>query len=129
FLSTDLPTTYKVLIEKTYTWIEAKEVSTNGAPNYHREGFDRFNKGSFWENSKGRKKKKDRLSPYKGFNHGLLANLSKSLREILETEKAAKCFKQPPYMVGSRRSRDMTKYCHFHKDHGQDTNQFRALRH
>nr|GEX73733.1 hypothetical protein [Tanacetum cinerariifolium] len=31
FLSTDLPTTYKGLMEKTYTWIEAREVETNRA--------------------------------------------------------------------------------------------------
>ncbi|GJW87426.1 hypothetical protein Tco_0162766 [Tanacetum coccineum] len=31
FLSTDLPTTYKGLMEKTYTWIKANEVATNGA--------------------------------------------------------------------------------------------------
>nr|GEW80725.1 reverse transcriptase domain-containing protein [Tanacetum cinerariifolium] len=42
FLSADLPTTYKGLIEKTYTWIKAKEVATNGAPNDHREGFNRY---------------------------------------------------------------------------------------
>nr|GEU78506.1 putative reverse transcriptase domain-containing protein [Tanacetum cinerariifolium] len=41
FLSTYLPTTYKGLTEKTYTWIKAKEVATNGALNDHREGFDR----------------------------------------------------------------------------------------
>ncbi|GJX50656.1 hypothetical protein Tco_0277501 [Tanacetum coccineum] len=35
FLSTDLPTTYKGLMEKTYTWIEAKEVATIEAPNDH----------------------------------------------------------------------------------------------
>ncbi|GJR93611.1 reverse transcriptase domain-containing protein [Tanacetum coccineum] len=29
FLSTNLPTTYKGLMEKTYTWIEAKEFATN----------------------------------------------------------------------------------------------------
>ncbi|GJY56816.1 hypothetical protein Tco_0455931 [Tanacetum coccineum] len=40
FLSTYLPTTYKGLMQKTYTWIEAKEVATNRAPNDHREGFD-----------------------------------------------------------------------------------------
>ncbi|GJV24049.1 reverse transcriptase domain-containing protein [Tanacetum coccineum] len=28
-LSTDLPATYKAMMEKTYTWIEAKEVATN----------------------------------------------------------------------------------------------------
>nr|GEW56671.1 hypothetical protein [Tanacetum cinerariifolium] len=32
-LSTDLPSTYKGLMEKTYTWIEAKEIAANGAPN------------------------------------------------------------------------------------------------
>ncbi|GJX03850.1 hypothetical protein Tco_0189766 [Tanacetum coccineum] len=64
----DLPTTYKGLMEKTYTWIEAKEVATNGAPNTHREGFNMFNKGSYWDNNKGRKKDRDRFFVYKGFN-------------------------------------------------------------
>ncbi|GJZ34354.1 hypothetical protein Tco_0580171 [Tanacetum coccineum] len=54
-LSTDLPITYKGLIEKTYTWIETKEVATNGAPNDHRESFDRFKKGTSWGNNKGNK--------------------------------------------------------------------------
>ncbi|GJR10899.1 reverse transcriptase domain-containing protein [Tanacetum coccineum] len=50
FLSTDLPTTYKGLMEKTYTWIEAREVATNETLNDHREGFDRFKKNSSWDN-------------------------------------------------------------------------------
>ncbi|GJX77665.1 hypothetical protein Tco_0324476 [Tanacetum coccineum] len=129
FLSTDLPTTYKGLMEKNYNWIEAKEVATNGAPNDHKEGFDRFNKGVSWDNSKGKKKNRDRFSLYKGSNHGLLTNLSKSPREILATEKVAKTFKQPPRMVKNRRSCDMSKYCHFHEDHGHETNQCRELRH
>ncbi|GJW05355.1 hypothetical protein Tco_1564211 [Tanacetum coccineum] len=95
----------------------------------HKEGFDRFNKGVSWDNSKGKKKNRDRFSLYKGSNHGLLTNLSKSLREILATEKVAKTFKQPPRMVGKRQSRDMSKYCHFHEDHGHETNQCRELRH
>ncbi|GJX49240.1 hypothetical protein Tco_0276085 [Tanacetum coccineum] len=116
-------------MEKTYTSIEAKEVANNGAPNDHREGFDKFSKGSSWDNYKGRKKGRDRFSSYKGSNHGLLANLSKSSRENLATKKAAKCFKQPPRMVGRRPSCNMTKYCHFHKDHRHDTNQCLELRH
>ncbi|GKC75064.1 hypothetical protein Tco_1125838 [Tanacetum coccineum] len=63
FLSTDLPTTYKGLMEKTYTWIEAKEVATNGSPSDHKEGFDKFNKGFSWDNRKGRKKNQDRRLP------------------------------------------------------------------
>ncbi|GJX89000.1 reverse transcriptase domain-containing protein [Tanacetum coccineum] len=106
FISMDLPTIYKGLMEKTYTWIEAKE-----------------------DNSKGKKKNKDRFSPYKGSNHRLLFNLSKSPREILATKKAAKAFKQPPRMVRSRKSRVMSKYCHFYEDHRHDTNQCRELRH
>ncbi|GJU03165.1 reverse transcriptase domain-containing protein [Tanacetum coccineum] len=45
-LSTDLPSTYKGLMEKTYTWIEAREVATNGAPNDRRENFERSKNSS-----------------------------------------------------------------------------------
>ncbi|GKF66585.1 hypothetical protein Tco_0193102, partial [Tanacetum coccineum] len=112
----------------TYTWIEAREVATNGTSNDHREGFNRFKKNSSWDNNKG-KKNIDRFSPYSGSNHRLLSNLSKSPREILATKKGAKSFEQPPRMIGSRRSCDMTKYCHFHEDHGHDTNDCLELRH
>nr|GEU88062.1 hypothetical protein [Tanacetum cinerariifolium] len=107
FLSTNLPTTYKGLIEKTYTWIKAKEVATNGAPNNRREGFKSFNKGPSWNNNKGKKKNGDMFSSYCGPNHRLLSNLSKSPREILATEKVTKTFEQPPRLVRSRRSRDI----------------------
>ncbi|GJS26654.1 hypothetical protein Tco_0487274 [Tanacetum coccineum] len=82
FFSTILPMTYKGLMEKTYTWIEVKEVATNGNPNDHKEGFDRFNKGFSWDNNNtGKNKNRDKFSPYKGSKHGLLTNLSKSPRE------------------------------------------------
>ncbi|GJX98020.1 reverse transcriptase domain-containing protein [Tanacetum coccineum] len=42
---------------------------------------------------KGRKKDRERFSPYKGSNHGLLANLSKSRREILVTQKIEEAVK------------------------------------
>ncbi|GJR27521.1 reverse transcriptase domain-containing protein [Tanacetum coccineum] len=73
-------------------------------------------------------KGRDWFSPYQGPNHGLLSNLSKSPKEILATEKAAKSFEQPPRMFGSRQSQDMYKYFHFHEDHGHDTNDYRQLR-
>ncbi|GJX12442.1 hypothetical protein Tco_0204200 [Tanacetum coccineum] len=44
--STDLPSTFKGLQEKTYTWIEAREVATNGALNDQRENFKRSRKSS-----------------------------------------------------------------------------------
>ncbi|GKB22332.1 hypothetical protein Tco_0856255 [Tanacetum coccineum] len=125
-LFTDLPSTYKGLMEKTYTWIEGRKVTTNGTPNDRRENFERSRKSS-WDNNQGQKGR-DRFSPYKGPNHGLLSNLSKSPGEILAIEKAARSFKQPPRMFGSRRSRDMSKYYHFHEDHGHDTNDCRQLR-
>ncbi|GJT04117.1 hypothetical protein Tco_0838579 [Tanacetum coccineum] len=129
FLSRDLPTTYKDLMEKTYIWIKAKEVATNRAPNDHKEGFDRFNKGFSWDNNKGKKRNQENFSPYNASNHGLLTNLSNSLREILATEKVAKTFELPPRMVGNKRSHDMPKYCHFHEDHRHETNQCLELRH
>ncbi|GJR74151.1 reverse transcriptase domain-containing protein [Tanacetum coccineum] len=125
-LSTDLPSTYKGLMEKTYTWVEAREVATNGASSDRRDSFERSKKSS-WDNNRGQKNK-DRFSPYRGPNHGLLPSLSKSPKEILATEKAARSFEPPPKMFGSKRSRDMSKYCHFHEDYGHDTNDCRHLR-
>ncbi|GJW36213.1 reverse transcriptase domain-containing protein [Tanacetum coccineum] len=45
-LSTDLPSTYKGLMKKTYTWIKAREVATNGAPKDQRDNFERSRKSS-----------------------------------------------------------------------------------
>ncbi|GJT47438.1 hypothetical protein Tco_0956153 [Tanacetum coccineum] len=113
-------------MEKTYTWIEAREVATNKAPNDRRDKFERSRKSS-WDNERGQKSR-DRFSPYRGPNHGLLSSLSKSPREILAIEKVARSFEQPHRMLGSRRSRDMSKYCYFHEDYGHDTNDCRQLR-
>ncbi|GJV16597.1 reverse transcriptase domain-containing protein [Tanacetum coccineum] len=85
FLSTDLPTTYKGLMEKTYTWIEAKEVATNGASNNIKEGFDKINKGFSWDNNKERKKNQDRSLRvnYKILLIGFSGEHSWPLREAL----------------------------------------------
>ncbi|GJV86218.1 hypothetical protein Tco_1530156 [Tanacetum coccineum] len=89
FLSTDLPTTYKALTEKTYTWIEAKEVVTNGALVEYREGFDRPRRNTLWGNSRNRNKSRD--------------------RDILATKKAVKAFSPPPHMTARGKNRDMSK--------------------
>ncbi|GKD56374.1 hypothetical protein Tco_1289761, partial [Tanacetum coccineum] len=39
-LSTDLPSTYKGLMEKTYTWVKAREVATNGASGDRGDNFE-----------------------------------------------------------------------------------------
>ncbi|GJZ03710.1 putative ribonuclease H-like domain-containing protein, partial [Tanacetum coccineum] len=102
-LSTNLPSTYKGLMEKTYTWIEAREVSINGAPNDRRDNFERSRKPS-WNNGRGQRSR-DRFSPYQGPNHGLLSSLSKSPREILVTKKVAKTFEQPPWLPEKERKK------------------------
>nr|GEV22231.1 hypothetical protein [Tanacetum cinerariifolium] len=53
-LFTDLPSIYKGLMEKTNTWIEAREVATNRAPSDRRENFKRSKKSS-WDNNRGQK--------------------------------------------------------------------------
>ncbi|GJY06979.1 hypothetical protein Tco_0374033 [Tanacetum coccineum] len=121
-LSTDLPTTYKGLMEKTYTWVKAREVATNGISSDQRESFERLKKSS-WDNNRGQKNK-DMFSPYRGPNHGLLFNLSKSPIEILAIERAVKRFKPPPKTFGSKRPGDTSKYCHFHEDYRHNTNDF-----
>nr|GEV52027.1 reverse transcriptase domain-containing protein [Tanacetum cinerariifolium] len=90
------------------------------------EIFERSRKSS-WDNNQG-PKGRDRFSPYRRPNQELLSNLFKSPKEIIATEKAARSFEQLPRMFGSRRSRDMSKYCHFHEDYGHDTNDCHKLR-
>nr|GEW30369.1 hypothetical protein [Tanacetum cinerariifolium] len=114
-LSTYLPSTYKGLIEKTYTWVEAKEVATNDVSNNQRDDLERSKK-FYWGNSIGQKDR-GRFPHYKGQNHKLLSNLVESPREILATEKLAKAFEQPPRFPGAYWSKDKTRYCHFHEDH------------
>nr|GEV06212.1 hypothetical protein [Tanacetum cinerariifolium] len=99
-LFTNLPSTYKGLMEKTYTWVEAREVATNGASSDRRDSFKRSKKCS-WDNNRGQKNK-DKFSPYQGPNHGLLPSMSKSPKEILATEKAARSFEQPPKMFRTK---------------------------
>ncbi|GKD47809.1 hypothetical protein Tco_1276785, partial [Tanacetum coccineum] len=78
-LSTDLPSTYKGLMEKTYTWIEAREVATNRAPSDRRENFKRSRKSS-WDNNKGQKGR-DRNQIEEAVKSGQLSHLVKGIKK------------------------------------------------
>ncbi|GJV74725.1 hypothetical protein Tco_1506309 [Tanacetum coccineum] len=80
----DLPSTYKGLMEKTYTWIKAREVATNGAPNDRRGNFKRSKKSS-WDNNRGHKSR-DRFSPYRGPNSPVCAKAQE--RSLLQKRAA-----------------------------------------
>ncbi|GJY32325.1 reverse transcriptase domain-containing protein [Tanacetum coccineum] len=97
-LSIDLPLTYKGLMEKTYTWVEAREVATNGISSDRMDSFDRPKKSSLNHN-KGQMDGR-RSFPYKGESHKLLSNLAKSPREILATERIADRRKDPRAITG-----------------------------
>ncbi|GJT21619.1 hypothetical protein Tco_0891556 [Tanacetum coccineum] len=72
---------------------------------------------------------RSRSFPYKGESHKLLSNLVKSPREILATERVAKTFERPLWLLGPNWSKDKTRYCHFHKDYEHETNKCQELKH
>ncbi|GKC69207.1 hypothetical protein Tco_1115090 [Tanacetum coccineum] len=78
-------------MEKTYTWVEAREVATNGISSDRMDSFDRPKKSS-WNHNKGQMDGR-RSFPYKGESHKLLSNLAKSPREILATERIEEAVK------------------------------------
>nr|GEU40921.1 reverse transcriptase domain-containing protein [Tanacetum cinerariifolium] len=122
-LSTDLPPTYKGLIEKTYTWVEAREVATNSVLNDQRDSFERPKKSS-WNNNKGQMGR-SRSFPYERESYQLLSNLAKIPREIFATERVSKTFEHPLRLLGPNWPNDKTRYCHFHEEYGHETNKFR----
>nr|GEW67469.1 hypothetical protein [Tanacetum cinerariifolium] len=122
----DLPDTYKGLIEKMYTLVEAREVATNGISNDRRDSFKRPEKSS-WNNNKGQMGR-SRSFPYKGESHKLLSNLAKSPRDIFTTERVAKTLERPPRLPGPNWPIDKTRYCHFHEDYGYETNKCQELK-
>nr|GEV55886.1 hypothetical protein [Tanacetum cinerariifolium] len=110
-----------------YTWIEPKEVATNEALVEYVEGSNRPTKSFSRDGSGSRKKNRDKFILYNKDN-GILGSLFKSLREILATKKVAKAFNPHTRMTGKGKNRDTTKYCHFYKDHGHNTNYCRELK-
>ncbi|GKC31818.1 reverse transcriptase domain-containing protein [Tanacetum coccineum] len=61
--------------------------------------------------------------------HKLLSNLVKSPREILAIERIAKTFELLLQLPRPNWSKDKTRYCHFHKDYGHETNKYQELKH
>ncbi|GKE09734.1 hypothetical protein Tco_1413285, partial [Tanacetum coccineum] len=80
--------------------------------------------------SKNRVKGQKPALPYKGESpQNVYPNLVKSPRDILATERVAKTFERPPWLPGPNWSKDKTRYCHFHKDYGHETNKCQELKH
>nr|GEV56716.1 hypothetical protein [Tanacetum cinerariifolium] len=76
-------------MENTYTWIEAREVATNGSPNDQRKGFERSKKNISWDNNKGQKNRY-RFSPYRGSNHRHHIKKAVKSRQLDEWKKKEK---------------------------------------
>nr|GEU88150.1 hypothetical protein [Tanacetum cinerariifolium] len=130
FISTELPKSYDELMEKTYSWLQAGETTSEGKIINFMDSStrDKTQKGRPWEGSRKKNKdKRDRFSLYKEPNLRILQSLAKSPREILVTKKVGKIFMKPPKMVSN--TRDTSKYCEFHQDYGYDTNACIELKH
>lgn len=107
--------------------VAAEETASEGKPVIFIDNNDKGLKGNPWECSRKRNRDKcDRHSPYKEPNHEILQNLTKSPKDILNTEKESQRFNKPLKMVS--KSRDTSKYCEFHEDFGHDTNACRELK-
>nr|GEU62257.1 hypothetical protein [Tanacetum cinerariifolium] len=99
----------------------------NPPPNEYVEGSNRPTKRFSWDGSRSRKKNRGKFTPYNKDN-GILESLFKSLRELLAIKKVVKAFNPHTRMTGKRKNKDITKYCHFCKDHGHNTNYYRELK-
>ncbi|GJQ93772.1 reverse transcriptase domain-containing protein [Tanacetum coccineum] len=94
-LSTDLPPTYKGLMEKTYTRVKAREVATNGVLNDRRDSFERPRKSS-WNNNKGQMDK----------NYGHETNKCRELKH--QIEEAVKTGQLAHLVKGVTKKREKT---------------------
>lgn len=121
-LSVDLPKTYNDLKNKALIWLDLKETAANSIRAPIQDGD--LSSGKRKHQNMGGKDGRQRhpFNRDEGTrNLAPLAELTKSPRQILATERAARTFTQPPKMQ-SRGKRDFNLYCEFHADHGHDTN-------
>ncbi|GJZ82211.1 hypothetical protein Tco_0647384 [Tanacetum coccineum] len=121
---------YNIKQEKESSWFKDKKlgrVSLRRPPIY-LQGSN--GKNLHMDRSK-RRKARERFLPFQGTIIRTASSMSQkpNTRDIIATEKAtAKSFEQPSRMFRNRRSRDMSKYCHFYEDHRHETNDCCQLR-
>nr|GEU72578.1 hypothetical protein [Tanacetum cinerariifolium] len=74
----EIPSTYKGLMEKTYIWIEAREIGTNRALNDQRDNFERLSKSSC-DNDMGQKSRDSQIE--EAVKSGQLSHLIKGIKK------------------------------------------------
>nr|XP_043619716.1 uncharacterized protein LOC122591515 [Erigeron canadensis] len=120
FLSTDLPQEYKVLMDKTYTFLVGKETAGGvTSPGYgkdldrnrknHNFRHERFRTGPFNRSQGGASRSNQNAHPLR------------NTRDILAAEKAP--------IRGNLRGKDMSKFCEFYNRYGHETNECKVFKH
>jgi hypothetical protein len=129
----DIADTYDGVLKRANIWLDGEEAAYGTGNTYEdatgnkRRSDRREDRSNRRDDRNQKREDKPRFQPYKKeFNPNTIANLTKTPKEILATEKIASGFRPPNKMTG--KSRDRTKFCDFHNDFGHDTDWCRDLK-
>nr|GEV50068.1 retrovirus-related Pol polyprotein from transposon 17.6 [Tanacetum cinerariifolium] len=96
-----LPSTYKGLMEKTYTWIEAREVATNGGPNDHKDNFERKSCNPRKRYAEEDYNKVEEIT-FPGYHQILIAKKDE-MKTDFYTREGGFCYKRLPFRLKNAR--------------------------